>query len=67
LKTLFITERDERIGLRGAAGRQEKKELRQTMLGKVSGFEKIVTERRKTIEEFRALKPKITQFLADRP
>jgi predicted ABC-type ATPase len=50
-----------------AASQQEKKALRQTMLGKVSGFEKMVTERRKTIEEFRALKPKITQFLADKP
>src|SRR5580704_18032148 len=44
------------------ASQQEKKALRQTMLGKVSGFEKNVTERRKTIEEFGALKPKITQF-----
>jgi hypothetical protein len=57
---------EDAIDVWNAASQQEKKALRQTMLGKVSGFEKMVTERRKSIDEFRALKPKITQFLADR-
>jgi predicted ABC-type ATPase len=58
---------EDAIDVWGAASQQEKKELRQTMLGKVSSYEKMVTERRKSIDEFRALKPKITQFLADKP
>jgi hypothetical protein len=58
---------EDAIDVWNAASQQERKALRQTMLGKVSGLEKMVTERRKSIEEFRALKPKITQFLADKP
>jgi hypothetical protein len=58
---------EDAIDVWNAASQKEKKALRQAMLGKVSNFEKMVTERRKTIEEFRALKPRITQFLADKP